>query len=73
MSAHDLFSWQDEAEAAAQVEKAEEARALAARKARYSPHGEIGARRAKLIAATHEALAAELELERIQRELRLRR
>lgn len=70
MSRFDLFTWSDEAEAAAELAKAEEARALAARKAKVAPHGEVQARRAKLQAATHQQLAAELELARIQRGLR---
>lgn len=70
MSRFDLFTWSDEAEAAAELAQAEEAYALAERKARVAPHGEIQTRRARLQQATHQLLAAELQLARIQRGLK---
>lgn len=70
MSRFDLFTWSDEAEAAAELAQAEEARALAARKARCAPHGEIQTRRARLQEALHAQLAAELVLKRIQEGLK---
>ncbi len=68
--ARDLFTWREEAEAAAEVAKAEEARALAERKLHCAPHGAVEARRRRLQAATMEALAAEVRLQRIRREAR---
>jgi hypothetical protein len=66
MSAQDLFTWRDEADAAARVVEAEEARVAAERAARFAPHGHVLERREKLRLATLAALAAELELKRIQ-------
>ncbi len=68
MSAEDLFSWREEADAAAVVAQAEEVRAQAQRALHYAPHGQVRTRQARLQAATAEALRAELELARIQRE-----
>ncbi|WP_331540385.1 hypothetical protein [Phenylobacterium sp.] len=62
----DLFTWREEADAAKRVAQAEEARAAAERARRYAPHGEVRARQARLEAATRAALAAEVELARIQ-------
>ena len=62
----DLFTWRAEADAAAEVAKAEEARAQAARKARYAPHGAVEARRRRLAEATRQALLAEVELQRLR-------
>lgn len=70
MSRFDLFTWRDEAEAAADLQQAEEARALAARKARVAPHGEMQTRRQRLKEATHAQLAAELVLRRVQEGLK---
>ena len=70
MSRQDLFDWQDQADAARRVVEAEETRLAALRKARFAPHGEVISRRDRLTQATTEALAAELELARIQRALR---
>lgn len=67
MSAPDLFSWRDEAEAAKAVAAAESARLAAERKLRIAPHGEVRSRQARLQAATAEALKAEIRLERLQR------
>jgi len=69
VSTHDLFTWSDEADAAKAVEEAEEARLAALRKARCAPHGEVQTRRQRLQQATAAALAAEVELRRIQRDL----
>jgi hypothetical protein len=66
MSAQDLFTWRDEADAAQRVAEAEEARAAALRKARCAPHGEVQNRRQRLQDATLQALAAEIALQRIQ-------
>lgn len=71
MCARDLFGWRDEADAAAQVAAAEAARAEAERKARVAPHGQVQTRQARLIAATHEALKAELALSRVKGGARL--
>ncbi|MDZ4370212.1 MAG: hypothetical protein U1C74_02165 [Phenylobacterium sp.] len=70
MSRCDLFSWSDEAEAAKAVEAAEAERLAALKKALYAPHGEVQTRRQRVQAATAAALAAEIELARIQRALR---
>ncbi len=67
MSAPDLFTWREEAEAAAAVREAEAVRAQAALKAKYPPHGSAQARRAELARATREALLAEVELQRVHR------
>lgn len=66
MCPRDLFGWRDEADAAAQVAAAEAARAEAERKARVAPYSQMRSRQARLIAATHEALKAELALRRLQ-------
>lgn len=68
MTPHDLFTWHAEAEAAEAVAQAEAERAAAERSARYAPHGEILTRRARLQAATHAALRAEVTLKRLQDE-----
>lgn len=70
MSRCDLFTWSDEAEAAKAAAEAEEARALAVKKALCAPHGALQARRALARQATLQALQAEVELARIQRSLR---
>lgn len=69
MTPGDLFTWRDEAEAARAVEAAEAARLAAERKARYAPHGQVQTRRQRLQEATAAALAAEVELTRIRRDL----
>lgn len=66
MSAQDLFAWRDEVDAAAAVAQAEAERAEAERAAHYAPHGKVLNRRARLQAATHEALRRELALQRLQ-------
>lgn len=68
MSPADLFTWREEAEAAEKVAQAEALRAHAERSCRYAPHGQIRARRARLQAATAEALAAEIALQRLREE-----
>ena len=68
MSPADLFTWREEAEAAAKVAAAEAERAQAARSRRYAPHGEIRTRQARLEAATAEALRAEIALTRLRAE-----
>ncbi|WP_374569665.1 hypothetical protein [Phenylobacterium sp.] len=70
MSPADLFTWREEADAAQAVAAAEALRALAERKRRVAPHGEVRNRQARLEAATAAALRAEVELERVQREER---
>lgn len=67
MPSRDLFGWREEADATAQAVAAEEARLAAERKARVAPYGQVRTRQEQLIAATHEALRAAVQLSRIQR------
>lgn len=67
MSGSDLFSWREEADAAAAVAAAEGARAEAERRAHYAPRGTKAQREAQLRAATIEALRAEVALDRVKR------
>jgi hypothetical protein len=62
----DLFSWRDEADAAAAAAAAEAARGQAERRARFAPRGTKVHREAVLRAATHDALRAEVALSRLK-------
>lgn len=62
MAGLDLFAWREEADAAAAVAAAEEARALAERRAHYAPRGTKAQREAAHRAATLAALQACVEL-----------
>lgn len=73
MSAYDLLTWRDEADAAKRVAELEAERLDAVRARRYAPHGQVRQRQARLESATLEALRAELELAEIQRMARLQR
>lgn len=64
----DLFGWQAMEAAKAAVAQAHARRDQAARKVRCAPHGERRARERLLQAATTEALLAEADLNRLQRE-----
>lgn len=67
MNHPDLLTWREEADALAGLDAAREAWAVAARKARCAPHGELFARRARLAQATRALLEAELLLARVRR------
>ena len=67
MAGSDLFSWREEADAAAAVAAAKRARAEAERRAHYAPKGTKAEREAQLRTATIEALKADLALERVKR------
>ena len=64
MSGSDLFTWREEADAAAAVAAAKAARAEAERKMRFAPRGTKVEREAGLRAATLDALRADLALQR---------
>lgn len=66
----DLFTWREEADAAAKVAAAEAARAAAQRKAAFAPIGTKREREARLQAATVEALRAEVALTQVQQQAR---
>ncbi|MCX7586562.1 hypothetical protein [Phenylobacterium sp. 58.2.17] len=67
MAGADLFAWREEADAAAAVAAAEEARALAERRAHYAPKGTKAQREAALRAATLASLQACIALSRAGR------
>lgn len=62
MAKADLFTWREEADAAAEVVAAEAARAAAEQKARFAPKGTKQQRDAQLRAATIASLRACAEL-----------
>lgn len=66
----DLFGWQELQAAQAAVAAAHAERDLAARRARYAPHGCRREREALLAAATRRALAAEIDLSAVERDVR---
>jgi peptidoglycan hydrolase CwlO-like protein len=68
--ADDLFSRQDELDAETAAARAEEARAAARYRVLCAGRGKVGERKRALVNATHQALAAELELQRAQAERR---
>lgn len=64
----DLFGWQELQAAQAAVASAHAERDLAARRARYAPHGCRREREAALAEATRRALSAEIELTTLTRD-----
>ena len=66
MAKADLFTWREEADAAAQVVAAEEARAAAEQKARFAPKGTKQERDARLRAATIASLQACAQLAKVR-------
>lgn len=62
----DLFTWREEADAAAVVVQAEEVRAAAMRAVQYAPHGQLRARQARLQEATNAWLRAVVALKLVQ-------
>lgn len=64
MTGSDLFSWREEADAAAAADAAKAARAQAELKVRFAPRGTKVEREALLRAATLNALRADIALER---------
>ena len=64
MTGSDLFTWREEADAAAAVAAAKAARAEAERRVRFAPRGTKVEREATLRAATLNALRADIALER---------
>lgn len=66
MTKADLFTWREEADAAAQVVAAEAARAAAEQKARFAPKGTKQQREAHLRAATIASLLACAELAKVR-------
>lgn len=70
MSAPDLFGWSEAEETQQRLQALHAARAVAARKVRVAPRGQVQARHGALQAATVEALRAELALARLKAGLR---
>lgn len=70
MTGADLFTWRDEVDATEAAKAAENARLDAARALARAPHGQVQIRQQRLAEATRSALAAEVELQRIRKELR---
>lgn len=63
--ADDLFSIADQVDAERAVAQAKTARVKAVIKARYAPRGSLIERRRQAVAATLDALRAEVELRRV--------
>ena len=66
MGGPDLFGWQEAAEAEARLRELHAARKVAAKRARYAPHGQATPRRETLRSLTTEELRAEIELQRLR-------
>lgn len=66
MSAPDLFGWREAAEAEARLRELHAARKVAAKRARYAPHGQVMPRQETLRTLTTEELRAALELQRLR-------
>jgi hypothetical protein len=66
MGGPDLFGWKEAAEAEARLRELHAARRVAAKRARFAPHGQTIPRQETLRTLTTEELRAALELQRLR-------